>query len=177
MNAVQLCSAAENAKKMKSKTYTLFIAFLSLSVAGSFIKIPAIVGSVAFDSMPALAAAVLLSPAAGVAVAALGHLMSAGLGGFPLGPLHLLIAVQMGVLALLFGMMYRKNIKRAAALFFIIGNGIAAPLCFLPILGSSMVLALMPSLFAAAVLNGVTAHLLIPRIQRVFRGSLVRVKK
>ncbi|SFD45009.1 alpha-ribazole transporter [Bacillus sp. OV194] len=168
-------SAEENVKPMLNRKFTIFIAFLSLSVAGSFIKIPAIVGSVAFDSMPALAAGALMSPLAGMAVGCIGHLMSAGLSGFPLGPLHLLIAVQMGLLSFCFGILYRRNFKMAAILVFIVGNGIAAPLCFWPVLGKAAVLAFIPGLVVAAVLNGVAAHLLIPRLRPVFDRSNVRI--
>ncbi|MED4271881.1 ECF transporter S component, partial [Geobacillus stearothermophilus] len=44
---------------------------LALSVAGSFIKLPTFVGSIALDSAPALVAAAILGPRAGAAVAGL----------------------------------------------------------------------------------------------------------
>lgn len=169
-------SVEENVNPMmRNKKFTLFIAFLSLSVAGSFIKIPALVGSVAFDSMPALAAAALMSPLAGTSVACIGHLMSAGLSGFPLGPLHFLIAVQMGLLSFCFGLLYQRKFKITAILIFILGNGIGAPLCFWPILGKSAVLAFIPGLAVGAVFNGITAQLLIPRLSPVFNRPNVRI--
>ncbi|MDN4525758.1 ECF transporter S component [Fictibacillus fluitans] len=159
----------------RNKQLALFTAFVSLAAAGSFIKIPSPAGSVAFDSMPALAAAALMSPWSGVAVACFGHLLSAGLAGFPLGPLHVMVAVQMGLLAFFYGVLYRRNAKRAATLMFVIGNGILAPLCFWPVLGKAVVIGLIPSLLAAAVLNGLTALIIIPRIKPAFLQSAMRI--
>lgn len=178
MNAVRLFSVAENVKKtIMNRKYAFFIIFLSLSAAGSFLKIPSPVGSVAFDSMPALAGAALISPVFGLGVAILGHLLSAGLAGFPLGPLHVLVGALMGGLVFLFGALYRKNRKKTANIAFIAGNGLAAPLSFWPFLGKTVVLALIPSLLAATVLNVIVAWLLIPRIEPALRNSLLRMER
>lgn len=166
---------ASEKKMTRNKQLALFTAFVSLAVAGSFIKIPSTIGSVAFDSMPALAAAALMSPWSGLAVACFGHLLTAALAGFPLGPLHLVVAVQMGLLGFFYGVLYIKNAKTAATLMFIIGNGVLAPLCFWPVLGKAVVLGLIPSLLAAAVLNGLTALVIIPRIKPAFRQSAMRI--
>ncbi|SDM99715.1 ECF-type riboflavin transporter, S component [Fictibacillus solisalsi] len=160
---------------IRNKNIALFTAFVSLAVAGSFIKIPSPIGSVAFDSMPALAAAALMSPWSGLAVAGFGHLLTAALAGFPLGPLHVVVAVQMGFLAFFYGVLYGKNAKTAATIMFVLGNGILAPLCFWPVLGKAAVLGLIPSLLAAAILNALTALVIIPRIKPVFRQSAMRI--
>lgn len=114
-----------------------------------------------------------MSPWSGLAVACFGHLLTAALAGFPLGPLHLVVAVQMGLLGFFYGVLYRKNAK-TASLMFVIGNGILAPLCFWPVLGKAVVLGLIPSLLAA-ILNALTALVIIPRIKPAFRQSAMRI--
>ena len=57
----------------------------------------------ALDSFPALLAAVLLGPVAGGIVAGIGHIVSALIGGMPLGPFHFLIMVEMFIFVWLFG--------------------------------------------------------------------------
>ncbi|KZE64298.1 hypothetical protein AWM68_14515 [Fictibacillus phosphorivorans] len=159
-----------------NKKYVMFIVFLSLSAAGSFLKIPSPVGSVAFDSMPALSGAALISPVFGVGVASLGHLISAYLAGFPLGPLHIIIAVLMGGFVFLFGLLYRLNRKKTAIFTFIAGNGFFAPLFFYPFLGKAVVLALLPSLLVATILNVIAAIIIIPRVRPSMQKSLIRIK-
>lgn len=166
-----MCLKAEDGKRnilMRNRPIFLFVLFLSLSIVGSFIKIPAGIGSLALDSMPALVAAAIVSPLWGMAVAALGHLMSAGLAGFPIGPLHLLVAVQMAVLVFLFGFLYRKHKPIVAIGLFVIGNGLIAPLMFWKMLGIGFVLVILPGIFVASILNVFTAGLLIPRLKTVW---------
>src|SRR5665648_13939 len=67
--------------------------FSALSVVGSFIKIPSPVGSLAFDSFPGFFVALFFGPAEGALVSGLGHLATAATSGFPLGILHIPIAV------------------------------------------------------------------------------------
>jgi riboflavin transporter len=168
MKEVQSYSEAEKGKgmsRMKSNRAVPFVIFLSLAIAGSFIKIPAGIGSLAFDSMPALVSAALWSPGWGMVVAGAGHLMSSGLAGFPMGPLHVLIAVQMAGLTFLFGYLYQKNNRNLAPILFVAGNGIAAPLMLVPIIGKGIILAIMPGLLLASVLNVITSTLIIPRLK------------
>jgi len=177
MNVVQSFFEAENVMKtVMSKKYVMFIVFVSLSAAGSFLKIPSPIGSVAFDSMPALVGSALLSPVFGLLVAFLGHLLSAFLAGFPLGPIHILIAGCMGGLVLLFGLIYRFNRKKTSLFTFVAGNGLFAPLIFYPFLGKMVVMALIPSLCVAAVLNVTAATILIPRMKSTLRKTVIRMK-
>ncbi|MCM3731412.1 ECF transporter S component [Fictibacillus nanhaiensis] len=150
---------------MRSNHPVLFVSFLSLAIAGSFIKIPAGIGTLAFDSMPALVAASLWSPGWGMIVACAGHLMSAGLAGFPFGPLHVLVAVQMAGLTFLFGYFYRKKNRHLAFFLFVAGNGIIAPFMLWPIIGKGIILAIMPGLIIASVLNAFVSMLIIPRLK------------
>lgn len=95
---------------MKTRNLVLFALFIALSYVGTMIRPPGPLSSVSFDSMPGFLAALLLGPLPGGAIALIGHLLSAMVGGFPMGlPMHLFIAVGMGVTAWLFGLMGRKN--------------------------------------------------------------------
>lgn len=157
-----------------NRKWSYFIVFTSLAVVGSFLKIPSSIGSVAFDSFPALVAASILSPVWGMGTAAFGHIMSAALDGFPLGPLHVIIAVQMVLIVGFYGWLYRRNWRIPAVVSFVIGNGVLAPICFWLILGRAMAVSLIPSLTAAATLNSVVAFLVAPRLSKALSA---RAKK
>ena len=135
----------------------------ALSVIGAMIKIPAIVGSVALDVFPALLAAVLFGAGAGALVGAFGHLLSALIGGFPLGPMHFLIAVEMAVLVWVFGRLYKKN-KIVTSVVFIIGNAFVAPLPFIYLMNIGFYLGIVPSLLVGSIINTVIALVAIPRL-------------
>ncbi|MDQ0218586.1 ECF transporter S component [Peribacillus cavernae] len=138
--------------------------FIALSAAGAFIKIPALIGSVALDSFPALLAAVLLGPASGAVIAGAGHIVSAILGGMPLGPFHFLIMFEMAILAWGYGTLYLAGKRMSAAVLFLIGNVLIAPLPFVFLISPQFYMAMLPSLLAASVINLVIAHLLAPRL-------------
>ncbi len=140
---------------------------LALSAVGSFIKLPTFVGSIALDSAPALVAAAILGPRAGAAVAGIGHLISAWLGGWPIGPFHWLIALEMAALGALFALLYQRGWKIGSAAVFIIGNACFAPLPLAASFGWSFVLAVIPPLSIAALINVLIAMAVIPSVERV----------
>ncbi|GAM12208.1 substrate-specific component CblT of predicted B12-regulated ECF transporter for dimethylbenzimidazole [Mesobacillus selenatarsenatis SF-1] len=146
--------------------------FIALSAVGASIKIPAVIGSVALDSFPALLAAGLLGGPAGAAAGGLGHLLSAIIGGMPLGPLHLLVAGEMALLAYLFALLYKNGKRWSAGVLFIMGNSFAAPLPFIFLMGKSFYLAIVPSLFAGSLLNTLLALIVLPRIVKLLEHSL-----
>ncbi|KIY23597.1 MULTISPECIES: ECF transporter S component [Mesobacillus] len=152
---------------MKNKKLSWLAMFIALSAAGASIKLPAVIGSVALDSLPALVAAGLLGGPAGAAVGGIGHLLSAIIAGMPLGPFHFLIAGEMALLVFLFGVLYRNDKRWSAVLLFIIGNSFAAPLPFIMLMGKSFYLAIVPSLLIGSVLNTVFAYAVLPRIARM----------
>lgn len=153
---------------MKSRRMATVGMLVALAAVGASIKIPAIIGSVALDAFPALLAAVILGGSGGAAVASIGHLLSAMIGGMPLGPLHLLIAGEMAVLVFMFGSLYRRRGKRwQAGVLFVLGNAFAAPLPFIFLMGKAFYLSIVPSLFIASVLNTVIAYIAIPRLARL----------
>ena len=156
--------------KMSIKKISLISLFIALSVAGASIKIPAIVSSVALDMVPALLGGVMFGSIAGAIIAFVAHLLSALLGGMPLGPFHLLIGLEMAVLVWLFAMFYKKRNKWLASILFVVGNTLIAPLPFLFLMGIGFYLGLLPSLFIGALINTVIAVILAPRLIRYYEG-------
>lgn len=111
---------------MNTKKIVLLSLFIALSAVLSNIKI---VYSIAFDSLPAFLAAILISPIAGGIVGALGHLLTAITSGFPFTvPVHLFIAIQMLVIVWLFGVLFKKMNQYLAMIVAIILNGPLATL-------------------------------------------------
>jgi uncharacterized membrane protein len=159
--------------KMKSRMLSLLALFSALSAVGAAIKIPSTVGSVAFDVFPALLAAALLGSGAGAIVGAAGHLLSALMAGFPLGPMHVLIAIEMALLVFLFGVLYRKNKKITAGILFVLLNTFAAPLPFIFLMNKAFYVALVPSLLIGSLVNTIIAIVAIPRLRSLFKQNLI----
>lgn len=149
---------------MKIKSLALLAVFISFSVIGAMIKIPAVIGSIALDSFPALIAAILLGPVSGAIVAAIGHLMSALIAGFPLGPFHAIIALEMAVILFLFGFMYKKGYKAASYLLFFISNAFLAGVPFIFILGMGFYIGTLPSLAIGTFINAAVAVIAAPKL-------------
>lgn len=152
---------------MSIKKLSVLALFIALSIVGSFIKIPAIVGSVALDLFPALIAAAYLGRSSGAIVACFGHLISALIAGFPLGPVHIIVAIEMAIIVLVFAYIYNKGKRILAGIFVVISNAIFAPLPMLILFSVAFYITLIPSLFIGALLNTVVAYLLIPRLQHI----------
>jgi riboflavin transporter len=146
------------------RTLTLLIMFLSLSVIGSMLKLPATLGSIALDSAPALVAAALLGPKRGAFIAALGHLFSAWFAAFQLGVFHWLIALEMGLLIYGFGLLFQKAWRKSAYLFFFVGNVFVAPLPLAFFIGTAFVIALLPSLAIGTAANIAVSFIVIPML-------------
>lgn len=158
---------------MSSRKIVWLAVGFALSVIGASIKIPAIVGSVALDVAPALVIASLFSVSMGGVVACLGHLLSALLTGFPLGPLHLLIAVEMAVCVMIYGYLFKKGKKFIAAFVFWFGNAIISPFPFIFLFNWGFFVAIIPSLMIGAVFNIIIAQLFV----QVFQKRLTSVVK
>lgn len=150
--------------------------FTALSAAGSLIKIPSPVGSLAFDSAPGFIVALLFGPIEGGLVAGLGHLATAIVSGFPLGILHLPIAVGMALAGAAIGLLNRLNKTWGFLPALILGVIINIVLVFplFPWLGPggdaglSIAIGFTPFLALAATLNAVLAGLVYVGI----RGKL-----
>lgn len=145
---------------MKSKFTVKFITqcgiFISLSVAGAFIK--PFGNSIAFDSLPAFLAASMLGPFAGALTGFLGHLISAAITGFPFTlPVHLIVAVEMAFVMIVYSFLARKINIVVAVFIAIILNGIGATALLIPILGVSFFIAMVAPLTLVSAVNVILA--------------------
>ena len=143
-----------------TKMLVLIALFIALSVIGAGIKVPGPISSIALDALPAFLAALVLGGIPGAVVGAVGHMVSALLGGFPLSlPIHIIIAVQMAAVMLAVGWLQRKHNTVLAVIAGIFLNGVAAPATFIliPKMGVPFFMgAVLPLLIAGAV-NAITA--------------------
>jgi len=152
-----------------TRKLSLLALFIAISVIGGFIKIPAIIGSVALDLFPALMAAVYLGRTSGALVAGVGHLASALIGGLPLGPIHMVVALSMALIVYFFEIIYARNRRLLAAIFLIVTNALVAPLPMMFLFSMEFYLAIVPSLFIGSLINTIVALLLVPRFQPIFK--------
>ncbi len=160
--------------KLSIRKMVLLALFIALSAVGANIKVPSLIGTPAFDSLPGFFAAAVLGSKEGALIAALGHLLTALTAGFPLSlPIHLLITVEMGVSAFVFGYLFKKIHPIVAIIVAITLNGVVAPASFIPILGAGVFYTLLTPLLIASALNIIGAALLakIPGLARVFKGE------
>lgn len=155
---------------MNRKTLRLCLTALlvALSAAGANLKL---MGSVAFDSLPAFLAAMLLGGPEGAAVGAAGHLVSAMLAGFPLTlPMHLAIAAEMAGICWLLGFLVHRRscpVWLGALAAFLL-NAFVSPLLVVvwPGLGWAACLPLLPPLVLASAANTAGAALLAAALRK-----------
>lgn len=162
---------------MTAKRISFLALFIALSVVGGLIKLPSPVGSIALDSFPALIAAVWIGRNSGAIVGTVGHLMSALLTGFVLGPFHFMIAIGMGIIIWIFGNLYKSFQPIIPNTFFIIANGLILPIPFIFIMGLPFFLSILPALFIATVINLILAAILIPRFAPFFKNQFIELPK
>jgi len=139
---------------LNTKRIVLLSLFIALSAVLSNIKI---VYSIAFDSLPAFLAAMLISPIAGGIVGALGHLLTAITSGFPFTvPVHLFIAIQMLVIVWIFGVLFKKMNQYIAMVVAIILNGPVATLL------SGLLIAYLNHSFTAKTISSFFILMVVP---------------
>jgi uncharacterized membrane protein len=145
------------AKKVPHTLRVVRIAvFAALSVVGSFIHLPSPVPSVAFDSAPGFFAALYFGPVEGFCVFGFGHLATAVVSDFPLGILHLPIALGLAFAGAVVGVVNQRwNVIPAVVSGIAINTGLVV--LAIPVLGVAGTLSFTPFLFVAAVVNGVVA--------------------
>lgn len=135
----------------------------ALSVVGSFIHPPSPVQTVAFDSAPGFFAALTFGPIEGAFVCGIGHILTSVVNGFPLGLVHLLIAVGMALAGWVVGAVnsfLRKRWAFIPALILGVGINTVLFIIIIPVVGWVTAFAFMPFLLVAANLNAVVAALL-----------------
>jgi uncharacterized membrane protein len=135
--------------------------FSALSVIGSFIHPPSPIQTVAFDSSPGFFAALYFGALDGASVSGIGHVVTSIINGFPLGVLHLPIALGMAGVGATMGFVNRVNRRWSFVAAVVAGIAINTGLAVVavPALGWGAALAFTPFLFLAATLNGFVAAL------------------
>ncbi len=137
--------------------------FTALAVVGSFIK-PDPASSIAFDSFAGFIVALLFGATEGALVCGLGHMATAVVSGFPLGILHVPIAIGMAIAGAAIGATNKLNRKAfipALIIGVIINTVMVFPLA--PMLGATfdegliVATALAPALLVVASLNALLA--------------------
>jgi uncharacterized membrane protein len=85
--------------------------FTALSVIGSFITPYPLISTIALDSSPGFFAALYFGTTDGLIITGLGHIVTAVINGFPLGPLHYVIALGMAAAGGAMGLVNKTNKK------------------------------------------------------------------
>ncbi len=140
--------------------------FTALAVIGSFIK-PDPASSIAFDSFAGFIVALLFGGVEGALVCGLGHLATAVISGFPMGILHIPIAIGMAIAGGAIGATNKYKNRAAFIPALIIGVAINTAMVFplAPLLGPTfdagllVATALAPGLLIVASLNALLAGL------------------
>lgn len=157
---------------MHVRKLTLTALFAALCVIGGYIKIPSGIGSLALDTVPALLAASFLPPVFVGFASMTGHLASAMYAGFPLGPLHVVIAIEMFIILYVFSRMHRAGRHVWKWVFFIVANGVLALIPFYFIVSPAFFVAALPSILLATVLNAAVVITVQPALAKVAKGRL-----
>lgn len=159
--------------KLQTRDIAIMAFLIALSAIGAQLKIQ---GTIAFDSMPAFVAALLFSPLVGALVGILGHLLTAVTSGFPMTlPIHLLIALMMGVTCFSFGFLAKKfNLVIAALVGFLLNGPItlflavyAMQLLGAQFSGMPLFMVLIIPLSIAAFLNILLALVIVPFLKKL----------
>lgn len=141
--------------------------FAALCAIGGLFKIPLGIASTALDSTPALVSVLFLPPMVAGIVAFIGHIVSALSGGFPLGPFHLLIAIEMLVIIYVFAHLHRANFRIGKWLFFIFANGLLAPLPFYFLISPAFFIGAVPGILIATIFNVLIAAIVMPLVKNI----------
>lgn len=167
--------------QVKTKQIVLLALFIAMSIVGGYIKLPnPITSSIAFDSLPAYLAALLLGGIPGAIVGFLGHMASAALGGFPLSlPIHILIGIEMALIMIIFNFCAKKINILIAIVVGIILNGVVCPasLIIIPGMGIPVFISAVVPLTVASVLNIVIGTLVYNPIKKAIPKEMAGVFK
>lgn len=153
-------------QKLMSLTLTAMVA--AICAVGAFIKIPSFVSTAALDSAPAFLSVVFLSPVLAGVAGMVGHFITALTSGFPLGPLHIIIAVEMFVVVWIFGVMHKRGMHFWKWPVALVLNGVISPLPFYFIISPAFYWGALASIFMATVINLVIVAVVMPVFAKVF---------
>lgn len=154
---------------MKLRLLTLAAMFAALCAIGAIIKVPVGIGSAAMDTVPALISVSFLPPIYAGAASLIGHLSSSLFAGFPLGPLHLIIAAEMFVILFVYTKLHKAGHHAWKWIFFIFANSVLATLPFYWIISPAFFAAALPGITLATILNASIAMIVSPVVERVMK--------
>lgn len=161
-------------QKLRKLILTAMVA--AICAVGAMIKVPTLISTAALDSAPAFLGVVFLSPILAGVAGLIGHFITALTSGFPLGPLHIIIAVEMLIVVWVFGVMHKKGMhfwKWPVALLL---NGIVAPLPFYFIISPAFFWGALGSILMATVINLIIVAVVMPILSKVFVRKEGRVQ-
>jgi len=165
MTAANVRSMFNSKKVPRTFLVARITVFAALSVVGSFIQLPSPVSTVALDSSPGFFVALYFGPLDGFCVFGLGHMATAIVHGFPLGILHLPIALGLAVGGAAVGIINRKwRVFPAVAAGIAINTALVV--VAIPVLGLAATLSFTPLLFLAACVNGALGSVVYVAVRR-----------
>jgi len=161
--------------RQKLMKWILTAMVAAICAVGAAIKVPAFISTAALDSAPAFLGVVFLSPLLAGVAGLIGHFISALTAGFPLGPLHAIIAVEMFIVVWIFGVMHKKGMHFWKWPVALVLNGIVAPLPFYFIISPAFFWGALSSIFIATAINLIIVAVVMPILSKVFVRKAGRV--
>ena len=157
-------------KENSTKLLTRLALLVALSAVAAYVPLPSPTGTVALDSAPGYFAVLLFGGYKGAIVLALGHIFSSLKTAFPLGALHLLIAILMGGCGIAFSLLKKKLNIIISSVITILLNGVVLPLILIPILGYGFFVAMLLPLLTGSLLNVFVAVVLYRLLKDKLKG-------
>ncbi len=143
-----------NTHTLPVKRIAYMAVFIALSAVGAMIKIPSPVGTIGLDSAPGYFCGLAFGYLEGICVIFMGHLITSGVMGFPLGiPIHLFIALQLAVWVAAFAWVSRRFGAVPGAVMAVLLNGVVSAFTMALVGGMGAVLGTMPFLLVGSLVN------------------------
>ena len=150
------------------KRLAIMAIFIALSAVGALIKIPSPVGTIGMDSASGFFCALAFGGLEGAVVICLAHLLTSAIVGFPLTiPVHIYIAFQMALWALVYRWVNKQLGLIPAVIAGILLNGVVSSFAMLPIMGMGGVMGVLPFLVVGSALNVIISAI----AYKVIKGS------
>jgi uncharacterized membrane protein len=162
---MQLNKSNQSTQKTNALRVARISIFTALSVIGSFITPYPLISTIALDSSPGFFAALYFGVTDGLIITGLGHIVTAVINGFPLGPLHYIIALGMAVAGGAMGLVNKTNKK---------WGFIPASMAAVAI-NTVLSLIMVPTLGFAATITYVTVPLLLAASLNAVLASIIYV--
>ena len=155
-------------EKTKLRLLILTALVAAICVIGGAVKIPVgVITTAALDSAPAFISAAFLPPIFAGAAGAIGHIATGLTSGFPLGVFHILIAIEMFIIIVIFAWMHQKGYNLLKWIFAIVANGIISPLPFYFLISPAFYFGALPGLVVTTIVNLVIAAVVMPVLKNV----------